>query len=88
MTGTKGVIRTYVRHGDDMFLVSTIERDSSSVLGAGGRYNETFVWESDDDFGMNRILHQTESARGDISAHLALCKELHDTGTINTEDDV
>lgn len=87
MTGTRSVARSLVAHGDNWFLVSTIERACSSPFASDLRYNETFVWESDKDQSMKRIIHQTESGRGDISAHLQLCKELHDTGTINTEDD-
>ena len=40
------IIKTYVRHGDAWFFVSTIERDCSAVGADGLRYNETMVWET------------------------------------------
>jgi hypothetical protein len=36
------VIKSFVWHGDDCYFVSTIDRDSSSIM--GGRFAETLVW--------------------------------------------
>lgn len=40
------VAKSYIWHNEQCYFVSTIERDSSAMLGPR-RYNETMVWEFD-----------------------------------------
>lgn len=37
------LVQTYISHGDEWFFVSTIDRDSSAMLGPD-RFAETIVW--------------------------------------------
>jgi hypothetical protein len=64
------MIQTYVQHDDKTYLVSTINRDSSSPY--GGRYAETMVWEWDKKNikrSSDSILMQGESPENSIYTH-------------------
>jgi hypothetical protein len=76
------ILKSYVRHGDKWFFVSTIERDSSSPLGS--RYNETMVWEYNfDTKERGEILFQDGEPAGSIRNHLALVDIIHRNGAPN-----
>jgi hypothetical protein len=72
----KSILVTSVYHGDQTFIVSTIERNSSSPACPEHRYNETIVWT--ENYG--RMLHQGEACKGSISHHQRVVNELHNHG--------
>lgn len=75
------IMRSYVWHGGKCFLVSTIDRDSSAMLGPK-RFAETIVWEYDyekDERGSQVFMD--EGCQGSIQAHLKICERIHNTGT-------
>lgn len=80
MEPNKKVIKSYVWYDDKCFFVSTIERDSSAVLGLD-RYYETIAWEFNwDDQRRGNIVAIDGSGCGDLRAHFEMCKRLHETG--------
>ena len=60
MDVNKSLVKTYIYRDDGSFFVSTIDRDSSSML--GGRYAETLVfqWDAEKD----NILKQLAAGLG------------------------
>lgn len=77
--------QAYVRHGDRWFMVSTINRDSSSPL--GGRYAETLVWEWN--WGKKErgdLIGQDESSENSRRAHDSMVKRLRETGSPEYQD--
>lgn len=80
MNPNKKVIQSFVYHCEKCFFVSTIERDSSAVL-APGRYNETIVWEYDDEKReRGAMLYTGGCITGSIRTHIEICKTIYDTG--------
>ena len=80
------VIKSYVWHDGECFFVSTINRDSSSMI--GGRYAETMVWGYDwDNRKRGGLVGQGEASEGSIYGHQQICKLLFDTGKCEPEDD-
>jgi hypothetical protein len=74
------IIKSYVWHGERCFFVSTIERDSSSMLGPT-RFYETIVWEYDWDKPMRGAqIYMDGGLRGFLAMHFAICQRLHSTG--------
>lgn len=74
------VIQSYVFYEDKAFFVSTIERDSSAMLGPG-RYYETIVWEWDTETReRGKIICQEGTHKGDLKQHFLICKVLRVTG--------
>lgn len=74
MTITNFHLRDRIDTGFGKFLVSTINRESSSALAHGMTYAETLVFELDD-LGTTtcRILTQGESCTGSSRAHDRFC---------------
>ena len=75
------MISTYVQHDDKIYLVSTINRESSSMC--GGRYAETMVWEWDRKNikrASDSILMQDEAPEGSIRAHQRVVEQIHALG--------
>ena len=80
-------IRSYIKHGDTCFCVSTIERESSAVFGRG-KYNETLVWKhlSDNNSNVN-ILYQREGPAESIKIHNRICTALYETGSLPLDEE-
>ena len=71
------MISTYVQHGEKTYLVSTINRDSSSMY--GNRYAETMVWEWDRKNvkrAFNDILLQDEGPENSIYTHQKVVEQI------------
>jgi len=86
MAPDQKIIKSYVWYGDKCFYVSTIERDSSSMLGPD-RYNETIAWEYDwETSTRNEQIGMDGGPQGSITAHLQMCQRLHDTGVADDND--
>lgn len=81
MDADSRLIKTFVFHGGNCYFVSTIDRDSSSIM--GGRFAETLVWLFDWD--KNERLGMTgwqESAgEGSIRGHQSMVERIHRTGS-------
>jgi hypothetical protein len=74
------LIKSYVWHGGKCFYVSTIDRDSSAMLGPR-RFAETIVWEFDwEKNERGSIVYETGWLAGSIFKHSQVCEFLHDTG--------
>lgn len=85
-TPNQRVIKSYVFHGDKCFFVSTIERDSSAMLGPR-RFNETMVWHYDwSTAERGSLFHQDEAPCGSIRTHNYVCEQLHEDGEIKAND--
>lgn len=83
MAHDERVIKSYVWHEGKCFFVSTIERDSSAMLGPE-RYYETMVWEFD--WKKNERgawIAQEGCSRGFLREHFSMCERLHETGDPN-----
>ncbi len=79
------VIKTYVWHGGKCYFVSTIERDSSAILGPR-RFNETMVWEYDwnsDERG--QLVYEDEGPTGSIRTHQAVVEAIYENGIPSKE---
>lgn len=77
------LIQSYVWHGERVFMVSTIDRESSAMGYGPMVYAETMVWECEQHSPHNRrpeILWQGEDCRGSIACHMSVCKHLFETG--------
>lgn len=80
------MISTYVQHGDKTYLVSTINRDSSSMF--GGRYAETMVWEWDKQNikrASDDILLQGEGPENSIYTHQKIVERIFCFGIKESE---
>lgn len=76
------LIRSFVRHGEKWFFVSTINRESSSMVAHGMVYAETMVWEYDNALGARGgLVFQDEGPRDSIKKHIKCCERISDTGT-------
>ena len=78
------VAKTYISHNGKWFFVSTIERDSSAMEGPR-RYNETIVWEYENDT-RGEMLFQDGDSKGSIRTHQKIVDRLFKTG--RAEEDV
>lgn len=73
------VIKTYVWHGRDCYFVSTIDRDSSSMM--GGRFAETIAWAYDwEAKERGELLWSDLAYEGSITAHQKMVERIHRTG--------
>lgn len=73
------VAQTYVWHEGKAFMVSTIDRESSSMM--GGTYAETMVWEWDaGKRERGSLIGQDETLTGSIFKHQRIVERLHATG--------
>lgn len=71
---------SYVWHGDKAFCVSTIDRDSSSML--GGRFSETLTWEWDDKKRKRGAwVGQHAGGEGSLHTHKAVVDRIFATGS-------
>jgi len=74
-------IQSYLWHDEDCFMVSTMNRGSSSPLAYGATYAETLVWEFDwDKRERGALVWQDEGPTGSISKHIAICGALYKGG--------
>ena len=81
------LIHSHVWHGNTCFYVSTIDRDSSAMLGPR-RFAETIVWEFD--WNMNErgnIVSTHGGLAGSIFTHFQVCQFLHETGKSEIPED-
>ncbi len=77
------IAKTYVKHKDKWFFISTIERDCSAVGAENIRYNETMVWKLKGEPGSereNKILGQGEDVKGSIKEHNRIARIIYDSG--------
>lgn len=81
------VIKSYVWHNGACFFVSTIERESSAMLGPR-RFNETLVWRFDWDKRERgvQILFQTSDGVGSIHMHQKTVQAIYDIGELSFEE--
>jgi len=76
------IIQSYVHRAGKCWLVSTIDRPSSSPYGPEWYY-ETLVWEcSPEGHERGKLIGQGEDARGSIHEHLRIAKYLLATGEV------
>ena len=81
------LIKSYVWHGEECFYVSTIDRDSSAVLGPR-RFAETIVWKFNWATQERTELISTHGGlAGSIFAHFQVCQFLHETGSPEIPED-
>lgn len=84
------IIQSYVWHGEKRFFISTINRETSSVLAAGHIYAETMVWEWDEKSPeRGPLIWQGEDRKDSFHTHILACLNLHDNGSMaesETED--
>lgn len=73
------LIKSDVWHGEEYFYVSTIERDSSAMLGPR-RFVETIVWRFNREKNERGDLVFTAGASWGISKHFNICKHLFERG--------
>lgn len=79
-------IQSYVHHVDKCFFISTIERDSSAMLGPG-RYNETIVWNFDPvKRERGAMIHTDEDFSGSLRTHFKLCQEYYFDGKAKVDE--
>ena len=74
------VIQSYVWHANKCFFVSTINRESSAYM--AGMYAETMAWTLDEENKINEQVGMDSGPLGSIIQHIEICKQLHETGTI------
>lgn len=80
------------RDGEPRWLVSTLDRPSSSPLAAGMIYAETIVWEFEEGFTADgsrrrRLVGQTDAPMGSLFGHDMMVRRLRATGSPNDPDD-
>jgi len=71
------IAKTRIRHGDTLFDVSTINRESSAD---DSRYNETMVWKVMDSQTDSILVYQGDDLTGSILEHLAVVWRIFETG--------
>jgi hypothetical protein len=82
----KCLIRSYVWHEGQCFYVSTIDRDSSAMLGPR-RFAETIVWKFDFDANVRgEQMSMHSGLEGSVFTHLKVCGCLHETGSPHAGD--
>lgn len=84
---SKKLIQSYVYCSDKCFFVSTINRESSSMLGPG-EYAETMVWLWDEQTKeRGKFIGQDEGSRDSIVTHNRICKRLSETGKFEEDEE-
>lgn len=74
------IMKSYVHHGDKIFFVSTINRESSSM--EPHTYAETMVWEWDPKtYERGAFVGQGGGSSDSIFEHQRICKGLFEEGT-------
>lgn len=81
-------ITSKVRFGDKWFYVSTIDRDSSAILGPR-RFAETIVWEFDPITNKTgEMIWEGSGLEGSIFTHLQVCQFLHEDGSPEPQEEL
>lgn len=84
----KKIIQSYVYFEDQAFFVSTINRESSSMMGPDV-YAETMVWMWNiEKLERGELIHQDEGSKDSIVKHMRICKILNETGKPILDDEV
>lgn len=74
------IMQSYLYRDGKCFFVSTINRESSSML--GGTYAETFVWDCEPNSHVRgAFLWQGEGGTDSIHTHLKVCQRIAATGS-------
>ena len=82
------VMQSYVWHEGKCFFVSTINRASSAALAYGSIYAETMAWEYDyEKRECGGLVGQGEGLTGSIHTHVAMCKQLSNSGNLANDED-
>lgn len=76
-----------VAHKKQVYVVSTIDRDSSVVGSHGMRYAETMVWSLDQENQLKEILHQAEGPSMSLNVHLKISQKIFKEGEFWKEQD-
>jgi hypothetical protein len=70
------LIKTYVKHGEKWFFVSTINRESSAAIIPSPVYAETIVWSTNVVGERQELLWQGEAYKGSIKTHQRVVEAL------------
>lgn len=81
---TEKLAQTYVRHNDQWFFVSTINR-SSSVPDDDGIFSETIAWKIRNDNTREDIVSQSAGLKDDIMGHNNIVEQLFNLGRITEQ---
>ena len=76
------IARTYITYKNKMYLVSTINRECSSLEGYGSLYSETLVWEWEPSV-QNTVgspLHQDTGSENSLFSHLRALEFIYKGG--------
>ncbi len=74
-------LKSTIWHGDQCFIVSTIERDSSAKAQPPAmRFNETLAWEYDEETEERGNIVASASGRRAFDQHVRVCRELFTHG--------
>ena len=79
------LIQTYVRHNDQWFFVSTINRESSIPMDPAPWFAETLVWKIDKNNHREKLIAQGGDIEGFIDTHLSYVKQLRLHGEITEQ---
>lgn len=83
----ESICKTYIKHQDQWYFVSTIERDSSAPVNPAPRYLETIVWEYEYETGRRgKLLGIFNSENRRLDMHEFLVAELFKTGKVQIEE--
>jgi len=74
------IIKTYIKHGEDWFFVSTINRESSAAMIPSPWYAETIVWSTNVAGERRELLWQGDAYKGSIKTHQRVVEALHAKG--------
>ena len=85
MEPNKKLIQSYVFTEEGAYFVSTIDRESSSMM--GGRYAETLVWEWDtEERERGGIVAQGEDLEGSIHRHMQIVEKIYSYGLVGLKE--
>jgi len=79
------LIQTYVRHNDQWFFVSTINRESSVPMEPGHIYAETLAWSIENDNTRRDLVIQESDVANSIDTHIFVIEQLTKYGKINEQ---
>lgn len=72
--------QSYVRHETSYWFVSTINRESSAMLGSR-MYAETIVWAWNPETKLKeKLVHMDSDDEGEISTHQSVVEKIHKSG--------
>ena len=82
------VARDKIEHGGKWYIVSTINRESSSPFAQGSTYAETMAFECDPEQGdkLLRIVAQDEALTGSTHAHKRMVERIRQHGDAEPEE--